>query len=576
MLDRRDSQLLFGPSKRRRKSYQGPIIVGLVAFGIVCIVVSVLSHRRDDEPELPDDRTIAVHASALPEGEDFAPLGELGAPDSDEDNDEGADAPTDPNAPVADVKPDEKGKAAPAAQLKDVPSQQAMTNSAAMVDFAKLPLIQGATAPQLGRFKIIDSPLKYDENASPEVIAAAQAKAYVVVSGDVLGRIAQQHGCTIEQIQKANRMTNDQIKIGQKLLIPNCETKSVDDIQPLVEAKDKEKDSTVPAAPTPTRGKWWKTKGVNSSALPKLMAAEGFKPPKHFRAFIIEITFDQTRQVITKERAFDYNGNSGVHTGWNPASTVKIFAAIGALKRIEELGFTSKAKVTFHGKSTYSTTVSALVEAAIINSDNIAYNRVVQLASFEKLHKEILTSRYGIAQTALNRGYELSRWKSLGEDPSLRISPAISLTEGKKTHNIPAANSKATAVCSSGACTSLQDLAESTRRLMLQEQLPPEESFNLRHEDLIMLRRAMRSQERVRGTEMVDRFNAVFNDSRVKFYSKPGFSEDWFTDNAYIFDPRNNQAWIVVMTGYPGRSSLNSAATAIAKIISSGKLNKVP
>ena len=111
---------------------------------------------------------------------------------------------------------------------------------------------------------------------------------------------------------------------------------------------------------------------------------------------------------------------------------------------------------------------------------------------------------------------------------------------------------------------------------MLQEQLPASESFDLKPNDLIMLRRAMRSPDRTRGTEIVDRFAAVFKDSRVKFYSKPGFSEDWFTDNVYIFDPRYNQAWIVVMTGYPGRSSLNSAATAIAKIISAGKLRKIP
>ena len=74
---------------------------------------------------------------------------------------------------------------------------------------------------------------------------------------------------------------------------------------------------------------------------------------------------------------------------------------------------------------------------------------------------------------------------------------------------------------------------------------------------------------------MVDRFAAVFKDPRVKFYSKPGFSADWFTDNAYIFDPTQNQAWIVVMSGYPGRHSLDSAATAIAQIIHSGKLKNV-
>ena len=170
----------------------------------------------------------------------------------------------------------------------------------------------------------------------------------------------------------------------------------------------------------------------------------------------------------------------------------------------------------------------------------------------------------------------MAQWKSLGENPSLRISPAITLQEGKKSLKIPAANSNAPSVCSSAACTSLQDLAESTRRLMLQEQLPPNESFNLKQADLLVLRRAMRSSDRTRGTEIVDRFAQVFRDSRVKFYSKPGFSEDWYTDNVYIFDPRYNQAWIVVMSGYPGRNSLNSAATAISKIISSGKLREIP
>jgi hypothetical protein len=306
------------------------------------------------------------------------------------------------------------------------------------------------------------------------------------------------------------------------------------------------------------------------------MAQEGFKKPKQFRAFILEITFDETRQVVTRERAFDYQGTSASHSGWNPASTVKIYAAIAALRRIDELGFTSRAKVTFHSKKKFTTTVGELIEAAIIHSDNIAYNRVVQLASYDKLHKELFTSKFGMTQTALNRGYELSRWEALGENASLRYSPVISLHEGNKTTLIPAVQSKAHAVCSSAACTSLQDLAESTRRLMLQEQLPPEESFNLKQADLLVLRRAMRSPERTRGTEMVDRFAAVFKDPRVKFYSKPGFSEDWFTDNAYIFDPRHNQAWIVVMTGYPGRDSLNSAATVIAKIINSGKLRDIP
>lgn len=562
--------MLLDMPKKRRRMRQGPGVIICLAAGILLIIGAfILGNDEEEVPELPENREITVHSSALPGGDVFAgndvshktnSAASLKPPKEPEKTAEKV-----PSKSVA--KPQKKAPQADLADHSNTTQKVSAASSKAMLTLTSASVVPGAMAPKIGQYTIVDRPLKYDENASPEAIAAAQAKTYIVVSGDILGRIAQKHGCTIQQIQKANRMVNDHIKIGQKLLIPPCVTDSADDIEPLVEA---------PAVPTAQRGRWWKRVGVNTTALPKLMAKEGFKKPKHFRAFILEITFDETRQVITRERAFDYNGTSASHEGWNPASTVKIYAAIAALRRMDELGFTSRAKVTFHSKKTYSTTVGELIEAAIINSDNIAYNRVVQLASYDKLHKELLTSKFGMTQTALNRGYELTRWKSLGENPSLRISPKITIQEGKKKVKLPAANSKARAVCSSSACTSLQDLAESTRRLMLQEQLPPEESFNLRQPDLLVLRRAMRSPERTRGTEMVDRFAAVFKDPRVKFYSKPGFSENWFTDNAYIFDPRHNQAWIVVMTGYPGRDALNSAATAIAKIINSGKLREIP
>ncbi|MCL2325294.1 MAG: LysM peptidoglycan-binding domain-containing protein [Proteobacteria bacterium] len=523
MSGRRGSRDFF--RKKRNKSWRG--ITALLVFGIAFVVAAVaLFSNKSAGIEEAAPRRIAAHASS------------------------GMDLPVDaPNDKLPSVEKPKENPAPPPAVKR--------------ASLSELPPQHGAIAPKLGRFYVVERDLAFDANVSSEVIAAAKAKPYVVVAGDILGRIAKQHGCTIEQIQKANRLTGDQIKIGQKLLIPDCQS---GEIQPLVEAAP---------APSAQRGRWWKAAGVDTTTLPRLMREESFKPPQRFMAFVIEFTFDATRQVVIRERAFDYQGTSSKSEGWNPASSVKLFAAITALRRIDELGFTSRAKVTFHGKRPYTTTVGALIEAAIIQSDNIAYNRVVQLASFDKLHRETLTSRYGISRTALNRGYELTRWRELGEDPSLRVSPEITLSEGKKTTKLPAAKSNAPAACSASACTTLQDLGESIRRLMLQEQLPASETFNLKQQDLLVLRRAMRSEDRQRGTEIVDIFAKIFKDSRVKFYAKPGFSEDWFTDNIYIFDPRHNQAWIVVMSGYPGRRSLDDAARVIAKIISSGKLRNV-
>ena len=42
---------------------------------------------------------------------------------------------------------------------------------------------------------------------------------YKVKSGDVLGKIALGHGCTVAQIKRCNGLKNNNIRIGQKLVI---------------------------------------------------------------------------------------------------------------------------------------------------------------------------------------------------------------------------------------------------------------------------------------------------------------------------------------------------------------------
>lgn len=389
---------------------------------------------------------------------------------------------------------------------------------------------------------------------------AAPLGIYVVQAGDFLGRIALDHGCPVADLIRANNLHPDRVDkilVGQKLILP-------------ASCGGADPDGLPPAAPH------YREVGVDQTTLPRLMRERGFRPPQKFKALVVEITFDPTRRHIVRERAFDWNGTSDDATDWNPASSIKLFAAIGALERIGREGFSSSATVTFHGRKRYTTTVAELVREAIIDSDNIAYNRLVQLASFDFLHGTVLTHERGFGRAALMGAYQKSTWvDTLGEDPSLRVSPAITLSERDREHTFEAARGTVETRCGNGACASLQDLAEATRRLMLQEQLPREEGFGLAQDDLLTLRRAMRA-ERKRGNEMVDAFAEVFDDDNVRFYSKPGFSKGWFSDNVYIYDPSENQAWIVTMAGYEGRNSLNDAARVVAEIIANGELRELP
>src|SRR5690606_16188609 len=50
--------------------------------------------------------------------------------------------------------------------------------------------------------------------------ASATAGQYVVKSGDTLGKIAQQHGVSVKELQLANGIDGHLIRIKQKLVIP--------------------------------------------------------------------------------------------------------------------------------------------------------------------------------------------------------------------------------------------------------------------------------------------------------------------------------------------------------------------
>ena len=375
------------------------------------------------------------------------------------------------------------------------------------------------------------------------------SQSYKVKSGDTLGKIAKKHGCSTAEIKQANRLKSDNIQPGARLTIPLCSLKS--------------------------GGKRRSWKGTNHKRLPKMMKARGFHAPADFKAMIVEISFNKKRTRVKRERVLDYNSTSDDRLGWNPASTVKLFAAIAAVQRIRALGFSPKAKVTFHSpKRAYEYTVRQLIEETLTHSNNITYNRLVQLASFDLLNGKFLTAKNGLPDSAVVKAYAQKRWAKTGESASLRYAPRITIKERKKKHEIAASKGTHRVKCASSACTTPRDLAEGMRRLMLQEQLPKKETFGLKKSDLVLIRKAMRTPPK-KPNEVLRKFSSKFKDKRVVFFSKAGFSRGWFTNNFYIFDPRHKQAWIVVMTSSAGRQSLQQASAIIAEIIASGELRRL-
>jgi len=315
---------------------------------------------------------------------------------------------------------------------------------------------------------------------------------------------------------------------------------------------------------------------IDGETLPARLTAAGFTPPPGgFLAYVAELDLDDTRTRVIAERRYDWDGTSTAVGDWNPASTVKLYAAIAALLRIRALGFEPRATLTFDAPGEDPRfTVAELVEAALGPSDNLAYDYLVVFAGFDELHERFFVPENGFRGTALRVAYASGSWERLGFSKFLRDSPAIAIEQDGRRRELPAAHGRATVRCSRAACTTPVELAEALLRVVLQERLPAERSYRLPNEDLDLLRGLLRSR-RERGEEVVDRLRPWFGPETL-LYHKAGFAKEWYTDNVLIDDPSRPRVWVVVLAGYPGRSVLNDAADAVGRQLAAGGVGGAP
>jgi hypothetical protein len=403
--------------------------------------------------------------------------------------------------------------------------------------------------------------LRAQDSAGP-----ASGTDYEIRAGDTLWEIARRTGCSADEIRRANDLEGDRIVAGRRLRIPSCGAATAP-----APGRERAATTEAPAAPRMRTGLYGT---IDTTTLPRLLAARGFvEPAGGFKAYVAEIRFASGRDAIAEVRRFDHRGTSGDARDWNAASTVKLYAAIAAMLRARDLGCDPDARLVFDapalaGASDPSFTLRELVEAAVGPSDNLAYDYLAVFTGFDRLNETFFARDNGFIDTALRLAYQTTEWEGLGFEPYLRPSPAIRATCGGETIDLPASRGRAVVTCSQATCTSLEELGETLRRVMLQEILPDGEHFALQADDLELLRGQL-ATVRARGEEVVTRLRAHFG-PEVRTWHKAGYSRDWYSDNVYLDDPERDRAWIVALAGNPGRDSLNEAADRIGGILAEG------
>ena len=211
------------------------------------------------------------------------------------------------------------------------------------------------------------------------------------------------------------------------------------------------------------------------------LAAAGYKFPPGAGVYAAKITKESGGLAYD-----DFQGGVGaVTTNFWPASSIKVFAAVGALEFVGQQGFTGAATVAFGGGS--PRTIKSIYDAAIRISSNADYDLLVEIAGVDWLNQELLSPSRGLPSTVIQRSYTVGG--------NLRVTPAMTIAEGGRTVTVPARNGKVYSECPQGQCSNLYEMSESVRRVVLHNEIPTSERFKLAPADVTGLTSALLGAE---------------------------------------------------------------------------------
>lgn len=299
---------------------------------------------------------------------------------------------------------------------------------------------------------------------------------------------------------------------------------------------------------------------AHADDLGALLAADGAPIPAQLKALVTVYgpTDVQGRRYALRRTATE--------AAWWPASTVKIFAAVAAFESAHAQGVGLRARLSFDRgtRKPYVRRLDWLVQQAITHSSNLAYDRLVQFVGGRELHTDLLGPNRGLARTALQVPYS-------SNISNLLSSPPITIIDGKRRIIRPARETDGVTRCAMSTCTTLDDLTEIMRRVLLHDRLDAADRLRMSPKAVQVLRAAL-AGERARGQEVVQAVRKAFGRRRVRVYHKPGYYPRWRSDIMGVYEPATDTTWIIALANHGGRKALNGPARRIARLMAKGAL----
>ncbi len=156
-----------------------------------------------------------------------------------------------------------------------------------------------------------------------------------------------------------------------------------------------------------------------------------------------------------------------------PASTVKVWAAVGALMTLSEYGLTGKDRLVFRDRLGKFDGTAADLYGKIVNEK---YDRLMRIAGGKRFHDSKRREKYGYPYMVITRAYSPLR--------TLRYSPKIVFYKDGERGVIPRRRFRKRYKRCRSNCITFLELQEVLRRLVLHDELPKSERFPITREDV--------------------------------------------------------------------------------------------
>lgn len=287
--------------------------------------------------------------------------------------------------------------------------------------------------------------------------------------------------------------------------------------------------------------------------LEPMLKAKGYEIPENANVYAVRVMEGPEGRIYEQYQA----GGGALSVDFWPASSIKVLAALGALDFARSLGYSGSATVTFDDDGGPSRTLRSIYEPAIRESSNYEYDLLVRIAGRDRLNEEFLTAGNGFPVTSISRSYSGLEFDE---------SPAMILEEGDRRTYVPVRTAEGDPECDAGNCSNLFEMTESVRRIVLNDQIPPEQRFDLDPADLQAMSGALLQAE---GFLSGAATGALGAGARV--WSKPGDADGLDCLDVAFVESKEGKRFLVAVTvphSSGGCEALSRLARGVLELLS--------